>query len=636
MKRIILFITLIGIPVCLFGQKKFVADKYFKDFSYVKAAELYEEVVAGGDATPETLYKLGDCYYNNSESEKAAKWYELALKKDKKYDKRPEYVYKYIQTQRSLGNYENANDWLKIFNDITENDSRSEQLQGNLTNYFNEYAKTEGIYVKTVNLSVNTPDYDFGAYAVGNTLYYSSGQDNSKKYSWNNQPFLDIYQAQITKNNDSVSIGHIEALKAKKINTIYHEANIAISNDGKTLYFTRNNVSKANRLKADHKGISHLKLYKASLVDGIWQDIEELPFNSSQYSVGHPALSPDGKTLYVVSDKKGGFGQTDIYSVAIHEDGSYGKPENLGKHINTEGREMFPFVAKDSTLYFSSDGYLGLGLLDIYKSGILRGSTTAPENMGAPYNSPEDDFSFFINDDLKTGYLASNRQGGKGDDDIYFYGTYSCKQKVEGIVRNANTQLPLEAEVSVFDSTGKLIAKVNSNKEGYYSIKLDCDKQFTIKGSKPDYRDALAEISTTKENDRINTVNLELIPLIDKNQIVLNPIFFNFDKWNIRADAQYELEHIVNVMKNHPQMVIKIESHTDSRGSDRYNMKLSQRRADATREYILSRGIEPARIESSIGYGESQLLNECADGVKCSEAKHQENRRSYFYIVNYD
>ncbi|ETN96443.1 OmpA family protein [Zhouia amylolytica] len=628
---IICFLT----SISFYGQKKFVADKYFNDLSYVKAAELYEEVVRDGDSTPETLYKLADCYYNNSESEKAAKWYEVALKEDKKYDKKPEYVYKYIQTQRSTGNYENANDWLKIFNDITENDSRTQQLQGNLANYFKDYAKTEGVYVRTQNLPINTADYDFGAYAVGDKLYYSSGQPNGKTYGWNGQPFLDIYQADVNSNGDAITVTGIEELKAKKVNTPYHEANIAISQDGQTLYFTRNNVSKNNRLKSDHRGVSHLKLYKASLVDGIWQNIEELPFNGSQYSVGHPALSPDGKTLFFVSDKKGGFGQTDIYAVSINEDGSFGKPENLGKHINTEGKEMFPFVAKDSTFYFSSDGYLGLGLLDIYKSDIIHDNSAAAENMGAPYNSQFDDFAFFMNNDLKTGYLSSNRPGGKGGDDIYYYEAFNCTQLVEGIVRDASTQLPLEAEVSVYDSTGKLLTKVNSNAEGLYSLRLDCDKQFKIKGTKPDYRDTLLEISTTKENDMVIKADLDLIPLIDKDQIVLNPIFFNFDKWDIRTDAQYELEHIVNVMKNHPQMVIKIESHTDSRGSKRYNMKLSQRRADSTKEYLLSRGIEQERIESSKGYGESQLLNECADGVRCSEAKHQENRRSYFYIVKY-
>ncbi|SFT17345.1 WD40-like Beta Propeller Repeat [Zhouia amylolytica] len=628
---IICFLT----SISFYGQKKFVADKYFNDLSYVKAAELYEEVVRDGDSTPETLYKLADCYYNNSESDKAGRWYEVALKEDKKYDKKPEYVYKYIQTQRSIGNYENANDWLKIFNDITENDSRTQQLQGNLANYFKDYAKTEGVYVRTQNLPINTADYDFGAYAVGDKLYYSSGQPNGKTYGWNGQPFLDIYQADVNSNGDAITVTGIEELKAKKVNTPYHEANIAISQDGQTLYFTRNNVSKNNRLKSDHRGVSHLKLYKASLVDGIWQNIEELPFNGSQYSVGHPALSPDGKTLFFVSDKKGGFGQTDIYAVSINEDGSFGKPENLGKHINTEGKEMFPFVAKDSTFYFSSDGYLGLGLLDIYKSDIIHDNSAAAENMGAPYNSQFDDFAFFMNNDLKTGYLSSNRPGGKGGDDIYYYEAFNCTQLVEGIVRDASTQLPLEAEVSVYDSTGKLLTKVNSNAEGFYSLRLDCDKQFTIKGTKPDYRDTLLEISTTKENDMVIKADLDLIPLIDKDQIVLNPIFFNFDKWDIRTDAQYELEHIVNVMKNHPQMVIKIESHTDSRGSKRYNMKLSQRRADSTKEYLLSRGIEQERIESSKGYGESQLLNECADGVRCSEAKHQENRRSYFYIVKY-
>jgi len=245
------------------------------------------------------------------------------------------------------------------------------------------------------------------------------------------------------------------------VNTDFHEASVAITNDGKTIYFTRDNLNKRDRLDYDKEGTTHLKIFKASLDNGTWSNIEELPFNSENFSVGHPALSPDNKQLYFVSDRfpkdfqkleiknngnnKGAdINDTDIYVVDILENGNkYSTPLNLGSSINTNGREMFPYIAKDSTLYFSSDGYLNLGLLDIYKSDIIKNANAKPKNLGAPFNSNADDFAFFINSDTDSGYFSSNREGGKGNDDIYSFTSYECKQTVSGIARDAKTHLPL-------------------------------------------------------------------------------------------------------------------------------------------------------------------------------------------------
>ena len=341
-----------------------------------------------------------------------------------------------------------------------------------------------------------------------------------------------------------------------------------------------------------------------------------------------------------MSDREGGIGQTDIYVVDINEDGTYSEPKNLGSKVNTEGREMFPFVAKDSTLYFSSDGHLNLGLLDIYKSNVLKDENATPENMGAPFNSGYDDFAFFINSDEEFGYFSSNREGGKGNDDIYSFAAFECKQIVNGIVTDEKTGDPLaEATVELINESGKIINQVTTDATGAYIFEIECDKNYSLRGSKPDYKDDVKEFSSTSENNKEHIVNLVLTPLIpDGDQIVINPIFFDFDKWNIRTDAQYELEHIVDVMRQHPTMVIKIESHTDTRGTDKYNERLSDRRAKSTRDYIISRGIDANRIESAIGYGEYQLIITDEEIRKLptrkeKEAAHQKNRRSYFYIV---
>ena len=637
MKAKFLLIILVLSSSMTFAQSK-VADKFFDNFAYVRAGELYENAVNNGDDSVHVLTRLGDCYYNNSNAEVAAKWYKRALDKYPE-DVHPEYLYKYSQVMRSLGNNDEANAWLEKFKIAQASDSRS-RIPINIT-LIEELSSTEKVYVEVVNLDINTEYSDFGGYEHDGKLYFASGRNTSetgnvKKYDWNEEPFLDLYQVDVTSNNGLKSYGREGFISADRVNTDLHEASVAITNDGKTIYFTRDNVNKRNRRSADRDGTTHLKIYKASLNSGAWSDIEELPFNDDSFSTGHPALSPDNKTLYFVSDRAHpeAKGQTDIYKVAINEDGSFGEPENLGSKVNTEGREMFPYVAKDNTLYFSSDGYLNLGLLDIYKSDILNNASAEPVNLGAPFNSGADDFAFYINPEDETGYFSSNRDGGKGNDDIYSFAAYECKQSVTGIARNADTQEPLNGvTIEIIDAVGKIIDTMVTGPDGAYSYEIDCNTAYTIRGSKPDYKDDVQKMIASSENNFEHNVDLNLIPLCFDDEIVINPIFFDFDKWNIRTDAKVELENIVSVLRDNPTMVIKIESHTDSRGSDKYNMKLSDRRAKSTRDYIISRNIAPERIESAIGYGESQLLNECSNGVKCSKAKHQLNRRSKFLIV---
>ena len=346
-------------------------------------------------------------------------------------------------------------------------------------------------------------------------------------------------------------------------------------------------------------------------------------------------MNPENNKLYFVSDREGGYGQTDIYYVDILENGKYGEPQNLGPLVNTQGREMFPFIDKDNTLYFSSDGFLNLGLLDIFKSDILNGVEADPINLGEPFNSGYDDFAYFLDSENQKGYFSSNRPEGQGSDDIYQFNSYICSQSINGIARDSKTNTALPGvTVRLIDANGVVVTQTETNTDGAYEFNdVDCNQTYSVVGSLDDYKDDKTMVNTNDENGNTNEANLYLTPLIIDNQIVINPIFFDFDKWNIRTDAEYELENIVDVLRKHPTMVIKIESHTDSRGSNNYNMKLSDRRAKSTRDYLLSRGIAPERIESAIGYGETQLLNKCSDGVKCTPEEHQLNRRSYFYIL---
>jgi outer membrane protein OmpA-like peptidoglycan-associated protein len=618
-----------------FAQKK-LADKFFKNYGYVKAVELYELAAQRGDSSAHVLTRLGDSYYNNGKTEKSAYWYELAVNKYSD-ELEPEYIYKYIQSLVSIKRYDEATEWAK---NLKAKQDADESMKKFIHEDFDVYKISpeidERLIIKLNNLDFNSKYSDFGTYVNGETMYFASARDASAEvYDWNQEPFLDIYQASINRGGENVSFSNAKKISASKINTDYHEASVAITNDGTTIYFTRDNVTKRNRLDYTRDGTTHLKLYKATLDNNNWKDIVELPFNDKASSTGHPVLSPDNKQLYFSSDREGGFGASDLYVLDINEDGTYSEPRNLGANINTAGRESFPSISKDNTLYYSSDGLLNFGLLDIYKSNILNDENAKSENLGEPYNSGYDDFAYIFDSETKEGYLSSNREGGKGSDDIYGFNAYLCEQIVEGIVRDKRTNEILPgAIVRLIDKDGKILEEKTSDAEGAYKFEgVLCERTYTVVGSKQDYKDDQKYIETNDVNENVNTSDLALEPLIIDNQIVINPIFFDFDKANIRTDAEYELENIVDVMRKHPTMVIKIESHTDSRGRDKYNMKLSDRRAKSTRDYLISREIAESRIESAIGYGESKLLNKCSNSVKCSKEEHQENRRSYFYIV---
>ncbi len=279
--------------------------------------------------------------------------------------------------------------------------------------------------------------------------------------------------------------------------------------------------------------------------------------------------------------------------------------------------------------------------MDIFSSKINeKGEFSKPENLDFPFNSERDDFCFYTDATGKKGFFSSNREKGKGDDDIYSFVVQDpvvCMQYIAGIVRDVKTNLPLpQSTVKLIDRNGKVINQVVVGEDGAYRFnKIPCESEFTVLGTKQDYKADTKTANATGRNGQEIRADLNLRPLIIDNKIVINPIYFDFDKSYIRDDAKFELEDIVTVMNNHPDMVIKIESHTDSRGSKSYNRSLSDRRAKSTRDYIISRGISADRIESAIGYGEDQLLNHCDDAhrYKCTEEEHQLNRRSYFIIV---
>ncbi len=374
-----------------------------------------------------------------------------------------------------------------------------------------------------------------------------------------------------------------------------------------------------------------------------WTHVTELPFNNDEYATAHPALSPDEKRLYFSSNRNGGYGESDLWYVEILDGGRYGIPKNLGPEINTEARETFPYISDKNTLYFASDGHVGLGGLDIFAISLDdSGPYKKVTNLKKPINSSSDDFGFILDEEKKIGFLSSNRDGEKGSasDNIYKV-RESCKiQTLRGIVYDAMTKLPLNgALVTLLNDDNEKIAQTTTNTDGAYHFEdmVDCNRQYSVRGEHPELEYSPTEkaiaIRGDKEEEQLDIqMSPTGCPPNDLGcRLVLQPIYFDYGKYQIRPDAEVELAKILEAMKEYAQLKIHIESHTDSRSSDSFNMRLSQRRAQATMQWLIDKGIAPSRL-SAKGYGETQLLNECSNGVRCPDAKHELNRRSVFII----
>lgn len=639
------FLILIFLIPGLAQKSKSRAEKNFENFYYIDAAKEYARKVRRGDDSQETLQRLGDTYYNNADMENAVEWYGQLFSK---YERTLtlEYIFKYIHTLKGVGNYELAKALMKIYSEKAEREDFEVAQFMNNDIALDELRNQQPQFVVT-RLSLNSALADFGPMFYKDKIVFASSRDSMKMhtrlYEWNEQPYLNLYEADTLQlGSDLVEVRSF----GSGINTKYHEAITAFNQEGTIMYFTRNNYTNKT-LERDAKGTNHLKMYRSELQGGYWTQPEEVPFNSTEYSVGQPALSPDGRHLFFVSDMPGGIGGTDIYYVKIQKDGSYSEPVNLGEKINTTGREMFPFVTGEK-LYFASDGHLGLGGFDVFESEI-NDTISTPVNLGPVLNSRYDDFALIIDETSNRGYFSSNREGGSGDDDIYSFQRLKpkCGQTVKGtVLRKANDQPVVNAEVLLKSNESNAIAKGSTDAYGVFSFDtvLDCDTQYTISVSKEGYDAVEKSFSTSGELDKANEVPLIMTKELNKLIIIENGvmkikidnIYFDLNKADIRQDAAQELNKIVEVMKEYPKMVIKIESHTDSRGSDQYNENLSDRRAKSTGNYIISQGIESERIESAIGYGEKQLLNRCSNGIKCSNEEHDLNRRSEFIIVRMD
>lgn len=638
----ILVVTMIIFHGISIGQERLVTkgNEKYGEYSFRPAIDIYKRVLDKGFVSADLLKKLGNSYYYNADYKAAAETY-AKLVTDFSEDLAPEDYFKYAQTLKTLGDYHASNEIMSKFTALTTNDARAGAFK-NERDYLAEIKANSGRYDITP-FEYNSVYSEFAPTYYKEGLIFSSDRDTGNfaryRHTWNSKDFLDLYKV----NSDSLSQNKVVKF-GEDVNTRLHESTSVVTADGETLYFTRNNIVEGKYVK-DEKGIIRLKIFRAKMIDGVWGQIEELPFNNDSYSVAHPALSPDGKTLYFASDMPGTYGLSDIFMVTINDDDTFSTPVNLGANINTEARETFPFVTDDEILYFSSDGHPGLGGLDIFASKIKRKDFQGKVlNVGEPINSNLDDFTFIFDDGTKSGYMASNRESGLGEDDIYGFVekeplVFECLQNISGTVRDKiSNSVLVGATVKVIDEANDEVLSALTNSDGNYTLVLDCNQGNFVRAVMEGYVPFEEYIGVSDGKPKIIDFYLErdLVTAGFGDDLAkllqLSTIYFDFNKYNIRKDSEVEVEKVIAAMEKYPSLKIQVNSHTDSRGPAAYNLWLSQKRAESTINYMISKGISSDRLASE-GFGETKLINDCYDGVKCSSEKHDLNRRSEFIIL---
>jgi outer membrane protein OmpA-like peptidoglycan-associated protein/tetratricopeptide (TPR) repeat protein len=717
------------------------ANTYFDKLAYASAVPLYEELLGSSVDSPHLKSKLARSYFYLNEMEKAEVIFAQFIETPA-VDL--EDIFYYAQALKQNQKYVESDEWMQKVNELASDDLRGISFVTQL-NYFDRI-KNQDPYFSYNHQKINSPEADFGGYFSpnGECAYFVTGREKrvlvQNIFAWNNNRFLNIYCAGI---DSSFQMTRVYKTKGK-VNTRFHEGPMCFSPDGKTVFFTRNNISRGKN-RRDQNNIQNLMIYRAEIDNNNkWVNETLLPFNSKEFSSGHPTISKDGKTLYFASDRPGGFGGVDLYSVAVFADGSFGEPKNLGSTINTEGNEMFPWINAENELFFSSNGHIGLGGLDVFVAlPDKKFEFSKVLNVGQPINSNKDDFAFVMHSNSTNGFFSSNRINGTGNDDIYSFvkiRPFASTHIVEGIISDIESSIPLVgAKVVLKDRNDSIIATATANDQGKYSFELEPDMDYRIEVSMEDYVQKTLDVSTVgitidtnvleknlglnsvpalslfalitdhKTGEPLTNVTLTfldkttnekrilttddkgtvIMPLLDKQlgdevkyqlliekdgyftkevlytkvitrpgqydvhdvldlgldklvkdlteMIEINPINFDLNKYNIRPDAAIELDKIVDIMNQYPNMVVELGSHTDCRGSKAYNENLSDRRAKASAAYIKGRITDPERIYGK-GYGETILLNdcECEGNLKssCSEEEHAKNRRTEFKVID--
>ena len=746
MKKIHLTIAILVLSIQLAAAQAYVpsnhgytfkkANELYEDYAYKDALGLYEQLLAAKYDKPEVKLQIAECYRHLNEPRKAAFYYSEVVANEEVAQ--PIHNFHYASALYQIGQYEKAEEWLTKYQKQSPNDDRVEKIVAAIRNY-SDFFVDSSLY-KITELPINSAESDFGPTYYNQGVVFASARKDptnltKQKYKRDNSAFLDLYFAPIKADS---SMGGVSKFNPH-VNTKFHESSTTFYDDEQKVLFTRNNYYEKKILKSS-TGDVNLKVFQAEKgPDGNWVNIQGLPFNSDEYSTGHPTITSDGKRIYFVSDMPGGFGGPDIY-YSDRENGNWSEPTNLGEVVNTQGRELFPFIFEDRYLYFASTGHLGMGGLDIYQFDL---ETNELVNPGYPINTNTDDFGLIRQQGGHSGFFSSNRKGGKGNDDIYRFDHVFIN--LELIVVDSEDGTPIPRANFMLYQNGQLLKEATTDSDGRTEVKVASGKDYEIRvvkdfcltlnhdystsGKIPGESDKLtlplkrfvelkglafdaetkavlpkAEISAVNEvsgeeqveyTDENGQFKLQLFPSerysvvgkfedkadlivgyvpcnaeadslvlqldskvldMDEEQLVsiddkakttllgngvritgpieIDNIYYEFNKWNITKEAEPALNKIIEVMTDNSSIKVELSSHTDSRGAKAYNQSLSEKRAKSAVQYIVEHGIDPKRIVAK-GYGESKLLNDCADDSECEEEKHQENRRTEFMVLEF-
>lgn len=621
------------------GNRK-KADEYFMGFEYGKAVLLYQKLVDKKNPRLEDMARLAFSGYQLGDHELAVNWYARVVEDPQSS---ADHLLAYARALKQNMQYQQAKEAFERYIALT---GKREELALELAGCDQaiKWMASPSPHSLINEGSINTPLSEFGAFPVGDTVFYTGEAPSTfKRYSWTGNSFLRIRYA--TK-GDSLLVAP-RRFKPLEDDNRYHMGPISGSKTGDLFFVTQTHVGKAGEL--DQVGNRKYRTNRLELIiytrdgKGKWTP---RPFEHNkvgEYSVGHASLSPDGQLLYFVSDRPGSLGGTDIWFSQRKADGSWGEPQHGGAQINSVANELFPHLAGDGTLYYSSDGFVGMGGLDVYKSEGSKSNWSAPENLRYPLNSSGDDFAFVSthsDGEPLTGYMASNRPRGRGGDDIYAVSrtTNSMILLLEGrTYEGQGKDIPLPgATVSLKGMDQTVIAKKVSDGSGALFFDLEPEGEYRLLGQKAKYySDSLVfSAKGLSPSDTLRlALHLEPLSQIGK-KFVLQNIHYDFNRYDLRKDAMDLLNELVRIMRNNPTLKIELSSHTDSRGGDTYNMDLSQKRAESVVDFLVSRGIARDRMKA-MGYGETQLLNPCSQGIECPEEKHQQNRRTEVKILDF-
>ncbi len=717
--RVHLLGALLLLPVLLNAQKlkERMADRASEVFDYPTMATIYEDLVSTGKADATDMRRLALAYRKMGQPAKAEATY---LKMMSTGGQSPDDVFAFAEQLRANGKYADAIEWYGTYASLRPEDARAQAYLKNPRIFERLMRDSASATVRT--LPLNSPEADLGPGVMEELLVFSSargeGAGGRRIYAWDEQPYLNLYTALLKGETAEDPL-----VMRKEVNSRYHDGTMSYDSVADRLYFTRNNYYYGTLAK-NEKGELNLGIFYSDVVTGEfgqpeWGNLVPFEHNDQQQNYGHPNVAPNGRKLFFASDRPGGQGGTDIW-YCENLGNQWGAPINMGPEVNTAGNELFPYLHRDSTLYFVSTGHPGLGGMDIFYSRLSQAGPGKVFNLGYPMNTRFNDHGLvFIND--TTGFFASDRPGGKGSDDIYgctvrpptvymagividketrqpidgatlqmkddkgaFVENFKVESEpggkfkievpyrdrytliankngyfqkqlelktnddpleeivvemqkydyaAEGLVLHGETGQPLEgASVVLTDGQDNVLESLTTDASGKYAFALKPESDYRIKVDKEGFFKQSARISTKGKPNGVIRTDFKLFPLVVDQVVRLENIFYDYNKSNIRADAAVELDKLVATLQDNPTVKIELSSHTDCRGKDAYNLKLSEKRAKSAVDYIISKGIPKDNITSK-GYGESQPSEACVC-EKCSDDEHQRNRRTEFKVLS--